>query len=102
MAYTYCMRFAWDPEKENANRTKHGISFSEATELFSRDVDYLEIYDEAHSREEDRFIAIGPVSGRFLVVVYAEATEDVIRLISARLATRREIHLYRRYEGPTT
>ena len=57
------MRFDWDPEKEKAKLDKHGISFGEATELFSSGVDYLEMYDEDHSQKGDRFIAIGPVEG---------------------------------------
>ena len=55
------MDFEWDAAKAGANRERHGISFDEVRELFTRDVDYLEIYDAEHSRDEDRFIAIGPV-----------------------------------------
>jgi len=89
------MRFDWDAEKANANLAKHGISFDEVTELFSRGDDCLEIYDEEHSHDEDRFIAIGPVVGRLVVVVFTEWPQDTIRLISARPATRKEIELYR-------
>ncbi len=89
------MRFDWDPEKEKANFDKHGISFGEAAKLFSSGVDYLEIYDEDHSQDEDRFIAIGPVAGRIVLVVYTEWPEGTIRVISARPATRKEIQLYR-------
>ena len=53
------MRFEWDPRKERINRTRHGISFEEAKRLFTNGLDYLEIYDETHSGEEDRFIARG-------------------------------------------
>lgn len=55
------MRFEWDPGKDKRNRAKHGLSFDEASTLFKAGVDYLEIYDEQHSDEEDRFIAIGRV-----------------------------------------
>jgi hypothetical protein len=89
------MRFDWDPEKAKANLDKHGISFRKAIELFSSGVDYLEFYDEDHSQDEDRFIAIGPVAGRIVVVAYTEWPEDTIRVISARRATRQEIRLYR-------
>jgi hypothetical protein len=91
------MRFDWDPEKEKANLEKHGVSFEDAVALFSSREDYLEIYDESHSQDEDRFIAIGPATGRIIVVVYAEWPEDTIRLISARPATRKELQLYREY-----
>jgi len=89
------MRFDWDPDKAKANLDKHGVSFQEAIEIFSSGGDYLEIYDEDHSQDEDRFIAIGSVAGRIVVVVFAEWLEDTIRVISARRATRQEIRLYR-------
>ena len=99
MAYISGMGVEWDPEKERANLDKHGVSFGEAATLFSSDGDYLEVYDEEHSQDEDRFIAVGPVAGRIVVVVYTTSAEDMIRLISARPATRREIKLFREYGG---
>ena len=84
------MRLEWDPEKNRANSEKHGVSFEEASELFSGDLDFLDIYDEAHSGMEDRFIAIGPIKRGVVVVVYTERQDDVIRVISARMATPRE------------
>jgi uncharacterized DUF497 family protein len=96
MAYTISMRIEWDPEKAKANLDKHGVSFEEATELFSSGIDYLEIYDEDHSQDEDRFVAMGPVAGRVVVVIYTEWPDDTIRVISARAATRQEIQLYRK------
>jgi uncharacterized DUF497 family protein len=89
------MRFDWDPEKETANLEKHGVSFGEVTTLFTSGEHTLEIYDEQHSEDEDRLIAIGPVQGRIVVVVFTEWPEETVRLISARLATVREIELYR-------
>jgi uncharacterized DUF497 family protein len=59
---------------------------------------YLEIFDEAHSDVEDRFIAIGPIKRGFVLVVWVERDdEDTIRIVSARWATRREQSLYRAY-----
>ena len=84
------MDIEWDPTKDEANLDKHGLSFTEAAELFRGDVDYLEIYDHEHSREEDRFIAIGPIRRGVIVVVYTERDDDVLRIISARMATRNE------------
>jgi uncharacterized DUF497 family protein len=66
------VRFEWDPHKDRANQQKHGLSFGEATELFTSASDYLEIYDEKHAGEEDRFIAIGPIRAGVVVVVYTE------------------------------
>jgi uncharacterized DUF497 family protein len=53
-------------------------------------VDYLEIFDEGHSDEEERFIAIGPVARGVVVVVWTEQEEDTTRIIGARWATKRE------------
>jgi uncharacterized DUF497 family protein len=55
------VKVSWDDAKNLANQRNHGISFQEASELFRSDVDYLEIFDDAHSLIEDRFIAIGPI-----------------------------------------
>jgi uncharacterized DUF497 family protein len=84
------VRFEWDPAKEQANRIKHGLSSQDAVELLSSDTDYLEIYDEAHSVEEERFIAVGPVRTGIIVVVYTVRDDEIIRILSARMATRRE------------
>ena len=91
------MQFEWDPAKDRSNKTKHGLSFRDASELFSSDVDCLEIYDEVHSVEEDRFIAVGPVRQGVIVVVYTERQEDVVRILSARMATAKERDRYEAY-----
>ena len=92
------MRFEWDSAKDAANRKKHGVSFREATEVFVRDANCLEIYDEAHSDEEDRFIAAGKSKRGVLVVVYSEPENEVLRIVSARMATKNERLLFERYE----
>jgi uncharacterized DUF497 family protein len=91
------MQFEWDPGKDRANRRKHGLSFSEAARLFSGELDFLEIYDEVHSEDEDRFIAIGPIGRGVVVVAYAERSEDVIRIVSARMATAKERRHFEEY-----
>jgi hypothetical protein len=91
------VRFEWDPKKERSNVKKHGLSFEKARELLASDTDFLEIYDEAHSVAEDRFVAIGPIRRGVIVVVYTERDEDTIRILSARLATKREVELYLEY-----
>jgi len=93
--YDWVVRVVWDEAKNRTNRKKHGVSFEEASSLFHRGDDYLEIFDDAHSDEEDRFIAIGPIKKGLVLVVYTERDEDTIRLISARWATKREADLYR-------
>lgn len=91
------VRFAWDETKNVSNQRKHGISFEEATVLFTSGVDYLEIFDAEHSIAEDRFIAIGPVRRGLVLIVWTERDEETIRIMSARWATATEGNLYRRY-----
>jgi uncharacterized protein len=97
MAYTTQVEVSWDEAKNLANQRKHGVSFEEARELFAADSDYLEIFDDAHSEVEDRFIAVGPISRGIILVVWTERDEDAIRIISARWATRHEQDLYYSY-----
>jgi uncharacterized DUF497 family protein len=89
--------FEWDRDKDAANVAKHGVSFEEATQLFVSGVDYLEIWDEEHSVDEDRFIAIGPIARGVVVVVFTERVDDVLRLISARAATNQELDLFQEW-----
>ncbi len=88
------MRCTWNEGKNLANRNKHGISFEEASALFESGVDYLEIFDGTHSNDKDQSIAIGPIRCGLVLVVWTERREDVIRIISARMATHRESRLY--------
>jgi len=91
------VKVVWDASKNRRNRVKHGVSFEEASELFTSGVDFLEIYDEAHSIDEDRFIAIGPIIRGVVMVVWTEREEDVVRIISARWATSREASRFHSY-----
>ena len=93
------MLFEWDSKKDEANRDKHGLSFDEVTELFTSGTDFLEIYDEEHSDQEDRFIALGPTRAGLVVVVYTEPQDDTIRIVSARKATKKEVELFRKHQG---
>jgi len=88
------VEFTWDEGKNAANLAKHGVSFEEARALFLSGVNYLELFDEAHSIAEERFIAIGPISRGVMLVVWTEQDEDTIRIISARRATKRERAYY--------
>jgi uncharacterized protein len=84
------LRFEWDRHKDQANRRKHGVSFDEASTVFA-DEHAILIGDPGHSLAEDRFILLG-LSGdlRTLVVCHCCRGKDVIRIISARPATRPE------------
>ena len=89
------MRFEWDAKKALANIAKHGVSFDEAMQVFY-DPNALERYDELHSITEIRFSIIGLSSRRLLNVAYAERAKDIVRLISARKATKAEREIYER------
>ena len=95
MAHTLTVDFEWDDAKDRSNHRKHGLSFAEARQLFESGADYLEIFDVEHSEFEDRFIAIGPIDRGLVVVVYTEREEEIIRIIGARFANKREQALYR-------
>lgn len=109
--------FEYDSEKNRKNIEKHGISFKSAARVFF-DYDRIELYDEAHSGDEDRYDTIGDTSAGnltvignlqdtqrvddILFVVYTERaivdedgrSREVTRLISARLATSFERGVY--------
>jgi hypothetical protein len=86
------VRFEFDPEKAAENLGKHGVSFADAEGVFA---DPLALHQPDPDAEgEERLIAVGLGSaGQILVVVYASRGE-VIRLISARRATKREVKDY--------
>ena len=88
------MDLEWDETKDRANQAMHGLSFAQASELFTSGVDFLEIYDDTYERGEERFIAIGPIETGVIVVVYTEVMEDRVRIISARAAERDEIRAF--------
>jgi len=87
--------FEGDDAKDLGNQRKHGMSFAEARQLFESGAEFLEIFDTEHSEFEDRFIAIGPIDRGVIVVVYTEREEDLIRIVGARMANKREQALYR-------
>lgn len=89
------MKFAWDNRKAESNQLKHGVSFEEAQSVFE-DCDALRIYDPDHSEDEDRFLLLGLSSLLNMLVVchcYRE-NDDLIRIISARKATKKETSAY--------
>jgi uncharacterized protein len=90
------MRYEWDPEKAATNLHKHGIHFADAVSVFA-DEQALTLPDP-HS-EEERYVTIGlDAFARVLVLVYTWRGEELIRLISARKATRRERNQYTQAE----
>jgi len=87
------IRFDWDPDKAAANEKKHGVRFSEAATACGDPLS-ITIPDPERSVGEARFVLVGlSYLGRLVVVAHAE-TEDSIRIISARLATKAERRSY--------
>jgi len=88
------MKFSWDPRKADSNLRKHGIAFDEAITVFN-DPMALIFDDMVHSEEEHREIIIGfSTLRRLILVCFVERSEDTIRIISARRATKVEIRDY--------
>lgn len=91
------MQFEWDEEKNKVNIKKHKIDFTVAKFVF-KDENRIEIFDELHSIDEERYITIGLINQvpMVVMVVYTERGQR-IRLISARQATSKERRIY--YDG---
>jgi uncharacterized protein len=90
------IKFEWDPAKASANLRKHGIYFEEAKSVFY-DEFAVQFFDDEHSSEENRFLMLGMSSrGKLLIVCHCERERgEVICIIWARKATRRESVFYR-------
>jgi uncharacterized DUF497 family protein len=84
------LAFEWNDRKERTNLQKHGVDLVEATTVFSDPLARIFV-DEGHSTDEPREIIIGHSSRtRLLLVCFTEPKKERIRVISARIATRRE------------
>jgi uncharacterized DUF497 family protein len=91
--------FDWDPRKAASNLKKHGVTFLEATTVFT-DPLQISMLDETHSDEEDRWLTIGlSERGRVLILSHtmrssSRSSITIVRLISCRKATKREVKEY--------
>lgn len=93
-------RFEWDSRKALSNLKKHDVSFDEASTVFDDPLAAI-FSDEAHSSVEVRELIIGhSIAGRLLVVSFTERTGEMLRLISARVATRTERQDYENNRKP--
>ena len=90
----YDREFDWDDEKSRANARDRGLPFERGAEVFSDP--HCLIEEDAYSRDEQRFIAVGWSIGRILAVAYSEPDEFTTRLISVRPATAIEKRRYAR------
>jgi hypothetical protein len=86
------MRFEWDETKNRINIQKHGIDFNDAVDMFKHPL--LSKLDNTENYGEERWIGIGWIKNIIALVVYTERKNDVIRIISARKATKQEVYYY--------
>lgn len=91
------IKFSWDRAKAAGNLKKHGVSFEEAQSVFYDDF-AVQFFDEEHSESEERFLLLGMSTGaNLLLVCHCEHSGgQLIRIISARRATKSESTFYGR------
>lgn len=93
------LKFEWDEQKASLNLKKHGVSFEEAKAVFDDPLAYI-FDDEWHSVGEQREIIIGrDQNNQLLLVCFTERATNVIRIISVRLATKKERKDYEEFIG---
>ena len=83
------LEFEWDPQKAAANLAKHTVSFEDAATVFGDPLGRIKS-DPRHSVEEERLVLLGRSQTKHLLAVMYVDRGEVIRIISARRATRRE------------
>ena len=90
------IKFEWDTGKAASNKKKHGVSFDEAQSVFC-DEFAVQFFDDDRSVSEDRFLMLGfSDEARLLIVCHCERDQgNIIRIISARKATKNESNYYR-------
>ncbi len=91
------MNFEWDEQKNEANTRKHGFSFADAWEIFEAPM--LINLDDRFDYGEDRWVGIGRLQSRIVVVVYTEFDDETIRIISLRKALSYERAVYQQEFG---
>ncbi len=89
------MKFEWDENKNKINQKKHGIAFDEVKVIFEDDYSIL-FDDPDHSDDEDRFLIIGMSDNKGICIVSHcyRGADEIIRIISARKATKTERKIY--------
>ncbi len=92
------MRFEWDPRKAEANLRTHGVSFAETVTVLEDA--FALTQEDPDAVEEQRFVTLGlSDQAKLLVVVYAYVEPDIIRVISAWKANKRQEELYEEGRG---
>ena len=85
------MRFEWDEQKRLINLQRHEIDFADAERIFQNDL--FTFIDDRFNYGETRFVSFGLLDGDIVAIVYTE-TEESIRVISIRKATKNEQQIY--------
>ena len=86
------MRFTWDPAKHEKNMCERKIGFHQAADALADVV--MEFEDQRKSYGEKRMVAVCWLEGRLMIVVYTKRGRNLIHIISARRANKREIRKY--------
>ncbi len=86
------MIFEWDEAKRTTNLEKHGVDFVDASDMWAGPM--LVAEDARREYGESRYIGMGYIQGRLMVVVYTHRTANVVRIISLRKANSREVRIY--------
>ena len=89
------MLFEWDEEKNKINILKHGIDFNDITGIFDHPM--MTYLDNRDDYGENRWVGVGMLRQHVGVIIYTEQVGDVIRIISARKANKREVKNYVNY-----
>ncbi len=86
------MRFEWDERKNQENLEKHGLDFADVNKVFEYPM--LVNLDDREDYGEDRWIGVGLMDMRVVVIVFTERDEDTIRIVSFRKAMSDERKQY--------
>ncbi len=91
------MRYEWDAAKNRNNFAKHGLDFADAEHVFAGPC--VTFADDRFDYGEKRFITMGLLAGRAVILAHAARGEDITRIISMRKANRREQKIYQKRLG---
>lgn len=82
------MKFEWDPKKNEINIRERGVDFADAKEMFDHEL--LIALDTRKNYGENRYIAVGYIQNRLMILVFTKRRFNIIRIISLRKANKRE------------
>jgi uncharacterized protein len=89
------MDFEWDESKNRSNQKRHGLDFTEAKRLFNPSL-FVDI-DDREDYGEERYVGLGLLDGRVVVVIFTQPDDDTVRVISLRKANSYERQQYGEY-----